>query len=458
MLGTATHRIVDAGRRSRLARALTAPSFVAAGSFLVATLVGALLFLLPGSTKGAGLTVVDAVFMSASAVCVTGLSPVADPTVVLTDQGWWILFGLIQLGGVGVVFLGAMLLSFLGSRLPVRHAQALADGFAHTKGGVGRLIVRVTFFMVCAETVGALVLRTRLGASPEPWRDAIFHSASAFCNAGFSTFGRNLVDVSADPVFLGTVAVLVVVGGAGFTTLSETARAIVKKKRLSLHSRIVWRVSGLLLAVGAIGFYSLERVGVLRDDGFFGGVGTAFFHSVSARTAGFNSVAVETLRPATLLMLIGLMVIGGSPGSTAGGVKTVTAAVVAAYLAAAARGRRDTTLFGRTLGVEQVQRAMLIVILHLATLAGVVIALTLSCDHLVGDGVRFLDLLFEATSALGTVGLSTGATPKLPDGGKLLVAFAMLIGRVGPLTIVLAVVPPPRPDAVRYPEERVHLG
>ncbi len=459
MLGTTAYRLVSAGRRSKLGRALTSPSVLAVCSFLAAALGGGALFLLPGSTQDQHhLSVVDAIFLSASAVCVTGLSPVADLTVVLTEQGWWILLGLIQLGGVGVLFLGAMLLGLLGARMPMRHAQALREGFAHTKGGVGRLVVRVSFFMLVAETIGACILRLGLDGSPRPWRDAFFHAASAFCNAGFSTFGKNLEERAHDPLFLLVIAGLIIIGGAGFSTLSETARSILFRRRLSLHSKIVWKVSAVLLVFGAVAFYILERDAILRGRGVGESLLQSFFHSASARTAGFNAVAMDALRPATLLMLVLLMTIGGSPASTAGGVKTVTAAVAVAGLAAAARGRRSATLGNRTIGTEQVQRAMLIVLIHLATLAIAIVALTMSCEHLLSGGVRFLDFVFEASSALGTVGLSTGVTPKLPDGAKILLSIVMLIGRVGPLTVVLAVVPPPRPDAIRFPEERVFLG
>lgn len=444
---------------SRVLRALRTPSAAAAGGFLLASVLGGAAFLLPGMTRGDGLGGVDAFFLSVSAVCVTGLAPVADLTAVLTERGWWTLFALVQLGGVGVVFMGALLLSFFGRRLPVRHAQALSEGFADRRGGVGRLVLRVAVLTLACEAAGACVLKLRLGDAPHAWRDAVFHATSAFCNAGFSTYARGLEERAADPVFLLVVVGLVVAGGIGFSVLSETARRALRiGGPLSLHARVAWRTSLLLLLVGAAAFFVLERGAALAGRGLGDGGLAAVFHSASARTAGFNTLPVDALRPATLLLLIGLMIVGGSPGSTAGGMKTVTAAVIFASLRASVLGRSSTTLGRRSIAPEQTQRAMLIALIHLTTLAVVVVGLTLSTEHLVGRGVRFLDLVFESASALGTVGLSTGLTPKLDEGGKLLLCFAMLVGRVGPLTVVLAVVAPRRADVLRYPEERVFLG
>jgi trk system potassium uptake protein len=443
--------------RSRLGRLLKSPPAAAVLGFVGAAIVGAILFLLPGSTREP-LSLVDAFFLSMSAVCVTGLVPVPDLTAALTEQGIWILFGLLQLGGVGIVFLGALILSFFGGRLPVAHAQALREGFAHRKGGVRRLVLRVGVLTLLCEALGALVLRARLDDSPTPWRDAIFHAASAFCNAGFSTFQNGLVSRGGDAIFVLATATLIVTGGLGFTTLSETAKAVLLRRRLSLHARIVWRTSLALLVLGAIAFYLFERRDALAALGPLDAATASIFHSATARTAGFNTLDMALLRPATLLLMVALMVIGGSPGSTAGGIKTVTVATALAALRSMATGAKTVVIGRRAIAADQVQRAMLIVLIHLGVLAIAVIALTLSCEDLYGRGVRFLDVLFESASALGTVGLSTGLTPRLPDGGKLLIAFVMLAGRVGPLTVVLAVTAANRAEVLRPPEERVYLG
>ncbi len=442
------------------------PSAVAVGSYLGIALIGMLVLRLPASVQGEPLSMIDALFLSTSAVCVTGLSPVESLSDTLSPFGWKVLLALIQIGGMGLVLLGTLLFAVVGRRLSVHHAKAIGESYAEPLG-VFALVRRVLLVTVILELLGAVVLQRFLTDRPGSWFDAAFHSVSAFCNAGFSTFPGGMQDYQTHWGMNLTIVCLILVGGLGFRVLAEVCRGCLprrEKRRFSLHTRIVLWTSGALILGGMALFLALEWTGRPLDGldgrGLSSGhkVLAGLFQSVTLRTAGFNTVDIDKLRSATLLFFCLWMLIGGSPGSTAGGMKTVTWVLVLSSVWAQIRGRSKTTLGGRTILAQQVRHAMTVMAVYLLMLMTVVIVLIeVIPDHVLGDR-PLLEVVFESASALGTVGLSTGITPEIPGFGKFILAVTMLVGRVGPLTLVLLIPPSSGDGKISYPEEPVGLG
>ncbi|MGW8282494.1 MAG: TrkH family potassium uptake protein [Gemmatimonadota bacterium] len=450
-----------AGRRGLSAVQLFVGSF--AGLILVGT-VG--LLVLPGLYTGPHLGFVDALFMATSAVCVTGLI-VVDTATYFTPLGQaWILL-LIQLGGLGIMTIATLIIVALGQRLS-RDWEQVAGGDPHALSGMDaaslvRLVIRYTLVI---EAVGALGLwllwRTRLG-SGAVWH-AVFHSVSAFCNAGFSTFSDSLSGFRSDAATLVWISALIIVGGLGFVVLADLRRWVVaaKVRRLSLNSRIVLVVTAFLLVGGALLFLLFESHFDLESMGLPDRTVNAWFMSVTARTAGFNTVDYATATNASLLLTLGLMLVGGSPGSTAGGLKTTTVAVLLLLLWSRLRGRQQTSVFGRTIPPDTAERSAGIVIGSILLL-GVCVFVLLTTEYPLEtelNRARFLSLVFEAHSAFGTVGLSMGATPDLTGAGRLVIVFLMFVGRVGPLAIASSMAMPRgrRPLDYRFAHEDVVVG
>jgi trk system potassium uptake protein TrkH len=341
-------------------------------------------------------------------------------------------------------------------------AASIRDTFATLEhGDVSTLVKRVVVFVLAIEAVGALLLLVRFSSQFELPRAlwlAVFHAVSAFCNAGFSLFPDGLIGYAEDPLVVLTVGTLIVLGGIGFVIqaeLWERLRGRRRSRHLSLHARTALFTSGVLIALGAVGFYALEREGALRGASWLGHLLIPLFSAVTPRTAGFNTIDFGALREVTLLGVIVLMFIGASPGSTGGGIKTTTLAVLARFLTARLTSRQPQHLFDRSVPMSSVLNAFQILgaALGLVVLATGALALT-------EEGLaRFLDYAFEATSAFGTVGLSTGITPKLSTTGKLVLVAVMFLGRTGPLLLVIvAARSAEEVPAYRYPEEEVMIG
>jgi trk system potassium uptake protein TrkH len=380
---------------------------------------------------------------------------------VLSPAGWWILLAMIQLGGVGIVLLGTSLMAAAGVRLSLRHGMALKELYTFS-GSIGVVLRRVLVTTALFELVGALLLRPCFAGSEAPWSLAVFHSVSAFCNAGFSNSTNGLIDYRASLAVNFVVMGLIVTGGLGFRVLAELRRILPlggPRGRLSVHSRICVIAAAILVAGGALFVGLVEwRGAAFPASGSVDKVVAALFQSVTARTAGFNTVEVGALRTSTLLILCLWMVVGGSPGSTAGGLKTVTLTVVLRSVWAQIRGIPEVVIAGRAIAADQMRRALTVATVYLLTLALVVLGLTLVMVPPPLFDRPFLALLFEACSALGTVGLSMGVTPLLPAAGKILLILAMLVGRVGPLTLVLLVPKHSVAGKLRHPEELVGIG
>ncbi len=437
------------------------PAQTVALGFALLILTGTLLLSLPPAvSRLESVSMLNTLFTATSAVTVTGLT-VYDPSHH-TLLGQAILLLLIQLGGLGTMAASASLVILAGRRLRLRSAAAMQESMdLMTLGQVRAHVQTIVGVTLLAEGLGALLLFGAWSgdpAVPSPGFAALFHAVSAFCNAGFSTFTANLAPFRDHAPTNLVIAALIVVGGLGFPVLHGLGRAARRRLRgergilLSLHTRLALRTTVTLLLAGAGAFLLLERDGVLADASWGGRLLAAAFQSVTARTAGFNTVDVGRLGPATLWILMGLMFVGGCPGSTAGGVKTTTVATVLATLRATLRGREQVEVMGRTIPAEQVAKALAMVGVSLGTVAVAVLGLLLS------QAEPPLAVLFEAVSAFGTVGLSTGLTSRLTPSGKLLIMGLMFVGRIGPLTLGFAIALRERAAHVTYPTEKIMIG
>lgn len=402
---------------------------------------------LPGLYTGEGLSFLDALFTATSAVCVTGLI-VVDTATFFTPFGQGYILLLIQLGGMGIVTLATAFMSSIGFRLSLGH-EDLARGDAMASRHVDyrnlvRVVVTATLIM---EAIGAIVLYAfmapQLGAVGAIW-PAIFHSVSAFCNAGFSTFSDSLVGFAGHPGILMAVSILVVVGGIGFVVLAELTRARLAHQtkqgfRYSVHTRLVLASTAVLLGAGWLAFtifeWNVSFAGMNTVDRLMNG----FFMSVTARTAGFNTIDYNTAANNSDFLTIILMSIGGSPGSTAGGLKTTTAALIGLVAWSRIRGYRHVVLWNRSVPDETVGRAMgMFVIFFGVATAGIFLFTSTEIGWAAHtDNANFLPFMFEAVSALNTVGLSMGVTGDLSTSGRWVTILLMFIGRVGPVTLAL---------------------
>lgn len=418
---------------------------------------------------------IDALFTSTSAVCVTGLESVTTATSFSTF-GQAVIMVLIQVGGLGIMTLGSFMLLTAGRRLGFGDRQIMRDALnLDQTGGIGAFVASVIGSTAIIEIIGACCLFPHFRGEDHPVFTSVFHAVSAFCNAGFALFPDNLVRFAKVPSLNITIMVLIVIGGIGFTVIADIVRRMMPKKddddadfgrRLSLHTRLVLIMTAILIVTGAAGFFGIERRnGVLRDMSTRDAVIASCFQSVSARTAGFNTVPIAQdkdsktteVRSATLLWLTAYMVVGASPGSTGGGVKTVTMAVLILGVAGLLQQRQKPSVFGRSIPDVIVSRAGGIFMVYLLTLFLGVLAMQVF--H--GQDFSLDQILFECASALGTVGYSAGisGSPILTDAGKCILILLMFAGRLGPLTLVLvAVKARPTRRLVDYPEENVLIG
>jgi trk system potassium uptake protein TrkH len=447
------------------------PARLLLASFLGLIAFGTLgLRLLPGLYTGEGLGWVDSLFTATSAVCVTGLI-VVDTATRFTIAGQAFVLLLIQLGGLGIITFTTLIIQAFGGRISL-HAEAAAASHTDVAPDLDlkRLVRSVVGFTLLFEGIGAAILfvlwKGRFAAGEAVWH-AVFQSISAFCNAGFSTFSDSLVGFRSDPAALVTIAALIVAGGLGFLVLEELRyRAFATDRRslarLSLHSRLVLWVTGILIVGGWAAFAWLEWNHSLGGLSVTDKAANSLFMSVTPRTAGFNTVDYTQTTVSSNFLTILLMSVGGSPGSTAGGIKTTTAALIALLAIARLRGRSLASVDRRSIPAITVQRAVGlfvvafgIVTLGILVLAGVHLGGTEGSGH-----GRFMAIMFEAVSAFNTVGLSMGETPTLTQGGRILIVVLMYLGRVGPLSFAAAIAtekPPEHPE-FRYAYEDVIVG
>ena len=434
------------------------PSQVLVLGFALVILFGALLLTLPQATvDGLGLPFLNAVFTATTSVCVTGLV-VVDTGTTFTLFGQWVILLLIQVGGLGFMTFATLFAMILRRRITLKERLLLQEALNQVSvEGIVRLVRSVLKISFAIEAMGALILTLRW-YSDFGWSKAlyygVFHSVSAFNNAGIDLFGNfsSLTAYVGDPVVNITIMLLIICGGLGFIVLADL---LSPGKKYRLHTKIVLQVSAALILIGAVVIFLMEftnpkTLGPLP-------IGTkvlaAFFQSVSPRTAGFNTINLAGMYDTTLLSMIVLMFIGASPGSTGGGIKTTTFIAMVLSVLSTYRSDPHVVLGGRTLPKDVIQKAWAI-----TTSAAVLVFLIVSILSLT-EKTDLLTVLFEVTSAFGTVGLSLGITPNLTDVGKMAIILTMFIGRVGPLTLAFVLSQKKDKKAhIKYPDEKIMIG
>ena len=427
-------------------------------AFALLIFIGAGLLILPvSSAEGEVTHLMDALFTSASAVCVTGLT-VVDTGTHWSFFGQMVILALIQLGGLGFMTGATILILLFGQRIGLRERLFIEATLGASKlGGLGALVRGIALFAFITETAGAVILYfhfSSLGTADAVWK-AVFQSISAFNNAGFDIFGYNnsLLNYQSDTVLLLTTAALVILGGIGFMVIVDMA---FKRKfsRLELNSKVVLTTTGILLLFGTLMILVLEysNTGTLRNMDFSQKIAHAFFHSVMCRTAGFAAVDMAELTQYCMFFLVVLMFIGGASGSTAGGIKVNTFGILIATTWSVLRGREQAGAFGKEFIPQQIYRALSVIMLALGIVTIVVMILTITEDN------RFLPLLFEAVSAFSNTGLSINLTPQLSAAGRIIIIFTMFIGRLGTLTMVLLMIQRQKPAIYRFPQEAMTIG
>ncbi|NLF38585.1 hypothetical protein GX586_04025 [bacterium] len=426
-------------------------------SFLGVILAGTLVLSFPyASATGVPVRLVNALFTATSATCVTGLT-VLDTPRDFSLFGQFVILALIQIGGLGIMTISTFTAIVMGRSIGLGSASTLSEMVNELSlRKVFRLIKFICLSTLCIEAAGAVALTAAFIQAGSPLRDGIwrgvFHSVSAFCNAGFALQSDNLCSMAHRPAILWTVSLLLVAGGIGFGVLYWAYERITGAvQRMSLHVRAVLVVTGVLMVGGVAVMMVAERTNTFAGWPLIDQITNAWFHAVTPRTAGFNTVPVEHMRPVSRLITALFMFIGGAPGGTAGGIKVTTVFVLAMTVSSLIRGDRTVRGFGCTLAPITVFRATAVFALAAAAVAAGA-AVLMATQNLPAE-----TMLFETVSAFGTVGLSMGATPLLNDIGKLVVIAIMFVGRVGPLTLVLSLRPMRRQD-LYYPLADVMVG
>ncbi len=434
--------------------------------YAVAIFLGALLLSTPFAARGDALSFLDALFTATSAQCVTGLI-VVDTGTRLSLFGQLVVLALIQIGGLGIMTFSVYFFIYLRSGVSMRGRWVLHETLLHTPVSSLQDLLRKIFLMtILIEAVGAALLAMVFIPDLGVWQgtySAIFHSISAFCNAGFSLFSDSLIGYRGNSFINLTVMALIILGGIGFLVIQEVLeigfRQRKQRMKFSLHSRLVLLTSVFLIVFGAVAVAWLEIDHALADMPFMEAFWTSVFQSVTARTAGFNTIDLTVFHPATLFLIMFLMFIGASPGSAGGGVKTTTFALFIGILYNRLKGSPHTNLFRRTVPDEAVTKALALVLLSVILVGIALFGLLVAQSGTASESTRdFLFYAFETVSGFGTVGLSLGATANLTEPGKLIVIALMFIGRVGLLTMAFAIAGRHKPYVARYAEENVMIG
>ncbi|WP_376769043.1 TrkH family potassium uptake protein [Clostridium psychrophilum] len=439
------------------------PVQILALGFAIVILIGAILLSLPIASQSGKITpFIDCIFTSTSAVCVTGL-------VTLDTGTYWTYFGktvimlLIETGGLGFMSVGTLVFFFLGKRISLKERLVMREAMnVNSLQGLVKMVKYVLIFTFSVEGIGAVLFATQFipqfGIAKGIYY-SVFHSVSAFCNAGFDLMGnfKSLTAYANNSVVILTVSALIVIGGLGFFVWVEIYNCS-EFKKLSLHSTIVIYSTIILIVGGAILMYIFEMNNptTMRGMSVKGKILSSIFASVSPRTAGFNSIPLDKMTTAGNFLTIILMFIGGSPGSTAGGIKTATVVVLFMTVMSVVHGREDTEIFKKRIKKELVYKALVITVLGLM----IVIVVTMVLSITEPSNIPFEYFLYEATSAFATVGLTLGLTTKLTFVGKIIITLTMYAGRVGPLTIILALArnKKGKSGTIRYPEDKILIG
>ncbi|MFH0732852.1 MAG: potassium transporter TrkG [Candidatus Omnitrophota bacterium] len=455
-------------------------------SFLAAILCGAGLLMLPAALKdGQKISFIDSLFTSTSATCVTGLT-VKDTGTFFSNFGQAVILLFIQLGGLGIMTFSTLFAVFLGRKMTMSQSLNTKDALGVDGiDGLKELIVYIVLIAFGIELIGAVILYLRLSATTQlpclsMIKNATFHSVSAFCNAGLSLYPDNLTSWRNDAILMLTIIGLIIIGGLGFVVilnmprlrfyipffrarnLARQAQSGIKNPlvhKINLQTKVVLLVTAVLLLIGTAAVLLFEYNGTLQGMTWKEKFLSAFFTAVTPRTAGFNVISTAGLQVATKFLIIILMFIGASPGSTGGGIKTVTLAVLMTGFFAMLKSRDRIFLFGRTVTKDAFRRAVAVFVLAAGLIAVSTLLLAITEKACSGANDFFLNMLFETTSAFGTCGLSADVTPQLSALGKIIIIITMFVGRVGPLTAALALaMRPEKKIDYCYPEEKIMIG
>ncbi len=438
------------------------PAQLVLSSFLLVIVAGTFSLLLPFATKpGVDLSFWDAVFIATSATCVTGLTP-------LSISGEFSMFGqiiilfLIQIGGLGIMTLSSSMAILLGKSMGMKDRVVLQDLLdINSMEDLVAMVTDIVRYTLVIELWGAVILTFAFTYDGFEFTQAlyygVFHSISAFCNAGFALFDNSLESYALSPLVHGTVSLLVILGGLGFIVLKETRNILLRPKsfaRLTLHTKIVYVMTAGLTLAGALFIFFGEFLGALDGYTLFEKIQISFFQSVTLRTAGFNTIPLTNLNSFTIYGISLMMFIGASPGSTGGGIKTTTLAILLQSIRSTIKGVKDIDLYDRSIQSATVVRATALTFISIIITSGFILLMMK-----IEPEQSFLSVFFEVISAGGTVGLSLGVTPLLSVAGKLAISLVMFIGRVGPITLLLAI---GQQKQVRgkfdYPVGRIMIG
>ncbi len=441
--------------------------------FFILILLGSVLLALPIATRsGHPVPYVDALFTSTSAVCVTGLV-VADTGTVYSLFGQIVIILLIQIGGLGVMTMMSLVFLLVGKRFTLSERMVIKESFNEFDlSGMVKVILKVLKVTMVTELLGAALLAVRF--IPEFGVDkgiyfSLFHAVSAFCNAGFDILGpvsapyASLAMFADDPLVIITISLLIVFGGLGFMVISQlfSPTRIKTTQSISRHAQLVLVTTGVLIVAGMAAVFLFEQNNpkTIGNMGFGDKMLNSFFQSVTPRTAGYATFDQGALLPATKFIVIVLMLIGASPAGTGGGIKTTTFAIVLMFLWASMLGKRDVTMKDRRIATETVRRALTIMLMAVLLVGAASLAM-MGIEGQRGGLFKSENIVFEVASAFGTVGLTTGITPLLSTASRLILIFMMYVGRVGLLTLVVALAMRSRKDDanIRYPEERFMVG
>lgn len=427
-------------------------------------LFGAFLLTLPIATHdGQGAHFIDALFTASSATCVTGLV-VVDTGTTFTTFGEVVILCLIQIGGLGFMTFATLFTLILGKKVSFRHRILIQESLNQISlEGIVRLVKRILFVTIIFEGLGTLILGlhwTPIFGFGKAMYLGLFHSVSNFNNAGFDIMGSytgpfsSLVHYVDDPIVNSVIMTLIIVGGIGFIVINELMEFRKPRHKLSMHSKIVLSTSAFLILLGALAIFlvEFENTKTLGSLNWSGKILSSFFQSICSRTDGANTLPIGDLHQSTLFLLIILMFIGASPGSTGGGIKTTTFMTLMGAVYSMFRGRRDVVFFKERIDESKVFKALTITIAAISLVFGVTMILSLT-EH-----ADFLTILFETTSAFGTVGLSMGLTPNLSLAGKIILSLMMFIGRVGPLTVAIGLTWNKKDEHYRYSEGKIIIG
>ena len=429
-------------------------------AFIVLIAVGTILLMMPFANTVGGFTpLLDALFTSTSAVTVTGL--VTQNTATFWSRpGQVIIMALMYAGGLGFMTIATFLLVLIGQRVTIAQRLAMREGLlVNQLGGLARLTVGIVIVATLIQFVGFLALLARfyfLYPPAEAVYQSVFHSISAFNSAGFLAFNEEagFAAFSGDIAIIGIMSLLIFIGAISYWVIIDLVR-VRKFSLFTLNTKLVLVMTAALTLIGFVGFFMLEY----RNPDTIGPLPigekamVSFFQALSSRTAGFTLIDVDAANAHTNFLTMGLMFIGGASASVAGGIKVNTLALILLATLATVKGKSSTTAFGREIPLSQVQRAFVVGAISLAFVFLMIILLSIS-----ERGADFLAIVFEATSAFGTIGLSTGLTPELSKIGQLLIIATMFLGKLGPLTVGLTMVQRRERDLYRYPQERVTIG